>query len=146
MRTSRVKAKRVRRGNEPTAIRMMQKRVRAARPQSSVDEVLSLILESGGAVPVVGDRRNLVGIVSEHDLLAAIDDGRPPGAVKATDLMTANPYSVRPETTFGTLVHVMRASDLVRIPVVDAGDKFVGMLARQDVLKAYRVLRSSSKK
>ena len=71
------------------------------------------------------------------DLLAAIDDGHPLGTVSAKDIMTANPYSVRPETTLGTLVHVLRASDLVRVPVVDAKDKLVGIIARRDVLRTY---------
>ena len=51
--------------------------------------------------------------------------------------MTANPYSVKPETTLGTLVHVLRASDLVRVPVVNAKDKLVGIIARRDVLRTY---------
>jgi CBS domain-containing protein len=51
--------------------------------------------------------------------------------------MTYNPYSVRQETTLPTLVHVFRASDLIRVPVVDAKDKLVGIVARRDVLRAY---------
>jgi CBS domain-containing protein len=81
--------------------------------------------------------RKLVGIVSEHDLLAAVDDRLQLSDVTAKDIMTANPYSVRPETTLGTIVHVLRASDLVRVPVVDATDKLVGIIARRDVLQTY---------
>jgi CBS domain-containing protein len=51
--------------------------------------------------------------------------------------MTANPYSVRPETTLGTLVHVLRASDLIRVPVVNAKETLVGIIARRDLLRAY---------
>jgi CBS domain-containing protein len=36
-----------------------------------------------------------------------------------------------------TLIHVLRASDLIRVPVVDADDKLVGIIARRDVLRAY---------
>jgi CBS domain-containing protein len=59
------------------------------------------------------------------------------GRLAAADIMTGNPYSVRTETTIGTLVHVLRASDLVRVPVVDAKDKLVGIIARRDVLRTY---------
>ena len=55
----------------------------------------------------------------------------------AKDIMTANPYSVRPETTLGTMVHVLRASDLVRVPVVNAKEKLIGIIARRDLLRAY---------
>ncbi|MBX3335127.1 MAG: CBS domain-containing protein, partial [Nitrospira sp.] len=41
------------------------------------------------------------------------------------------------ETTLGTLVHVLRASDLVRVPVVNKKDKLIGIIARRDVLRTY---------
>ena len=65
------------------------------------------MIEGFGAVPVVDAKDKLLGIVSEHDLLAALDDGKE------------------------------RASDLIRVPVVDADDKLVGIIARRDVLRAY---------
>jgi CBS domain-containing protein len=64
----------------------------------------------------------------------------------AGEIMTGNPYSVRPETNLGTLVHVLRASDLVRVPVVDAKDRLVGIIARRDVLRTYLGNGSSRRK
>jgi len=32
---------------------------------------------------------------------------------------------------------VFRASDLIRVPVVDAKNELVGIIARKDVLRAY---------
>jgi CBS-domain-containing membrane protein len=99
-----------------------------------------------GAVPVVNGGRRLAGVVSEHDLLAAIDDGHQLGRITAADIMTTNPYAVRLETTLATLVHVLRASDLVRVPVVDAGNKLVGIIARRDLLRVYLTDSSSKRK
>lgn len=101
------------------------------------DLIAALLTEGFGAVPVVEKGRKLVGIVSEHDLLAAVDDHHQLSAVTAKDIMTTNPYSVRPETTLGTMVHVLRASDLVRVPVVNAKEKLIGIIARRDLLQAY---------
>ncbi len=101
------------------------------------DMIATLLIEGFGAVPVVENGKKLAGIVSEHDLLAVIDDRHHLDAVAAKDIMTSNPYSVRAETTLGTLVHVLRASDLVRVPVVDAKDKLIGIVARRDVLRTY---------
>jgi CBS domain-containing protein len=95
------------------------------------------MIEGFGAVPVVDAKDKLLGIVSEHDLLAAMDDGHKLGAVSASEIMTCNPYSIHPEAMLPTLVHVFRASDLIRVPVVDAKDKLVGIIARRDVLRAY---------
>ena len=104
------------------------------------------MMKGFGAVPVVNGGQRLAGIVSEHDLLAAIDDGHELSRITAGDIMTGNPYSVRTETTLGTLVHVLRASDLVRLPVVDANDKLVGIIARRDVLRTYVAGNSSEGK
>lgn len=120
-----------------TVSQVMEKEVQYVRLKTKGDVIASLLIEGFGAVPVVEDGRKLTGIVSEHDLLEAVDDGHPLSTVSAKDIMTANPYSVRAETTLGTLVHVLRASDLVRVPVVDAKDKLIGIIARRDVLRTY---------
>jgi len=120
-----------------TIKQVMQKLVQSAHLKTKGDVIASLMIEGFGAVPVVDAKDKLLGIVSEHDLLAALDDGHKLGAVAAGDIMTFNPYSIHPEATLPTLVHVFRASDLIRVPVVDAKDKLVGIIARRDVLRAY---------
>ena len=120
-----------------TVEQVMHEQVQAVHPKTKGDVVASLLIEGFGAVPVVDSKDKLLGIVSEHDLLAAMDDGHKLGAVTAGDIMTCNPYSIRLEAMLPTLVHVLRASDLIRVPVVDAKDKLVGIIARRDVLCAY---------
>jgi len=125
---------------------VMERAVQSVHLKTKGDVIASLMIEGFGAVPVVNDEKKLVGIVSEHDLLAAIDDGHKLDVVRAGDIMTGNPYSVRPETTLGTLVHVLRASDLVRVPVVDANDRLVGIIARRDILRTYLAAGVPNKK
>jgi CBS-domain-containing membrane protein len=129
-----------------TVKEVMETRVQSVHVRTKGDVIASLMIEGFGAVPVLDKARTLVGIVSEHDLLGAIDDGQSLGALTARDVMTGNPYSVRPETDLGTLVHVLRASDLVRVPVVDAKDRLVGIIARRDVLKTYLSVGSTKRK
>ncbi len=116
---------------------VMETKVQSSGTKTKGDVIASLMIEGFGCVPVVDGAKKLIGVVSEHDLLGAMDDGQALGELKAADVMTGNPYSVRPETTLGTLVHVLRASDLVRVPVVDAKDRLVGIIARRDVLRTY---------
>ena len=124
----------------------MEKHVQYAHLSTKGDVIASLMIEGFGAVPVVNSAKKLTGIVSEHDLLAAIDDGHELSRIRAADIMTGNPYSVRVQTTLGTLVHVLRASDLVRVPVVDANDKLVGIIARRDLLRTYLAGNISTRK
>lgn len=129
-----------------TVKEVMETRVQSVQLRTKGDVIASLMIEGFGAVPVIDKTRTLIGIVSEHDLLGAIDDGQSLGALTAGDVMTGNPYSVRPETELGTLVHVLRASDLVRVPVVDAKDRLLGIIARRDVLRTYLSVGSTKRK
>jgi CBS domain-containing protein len=129
-----------------TVKEVMEEQVQSARLQTRGDVIASLMIEGFGSVPVIDGKRKLAGIVSEHDLLAAIDEGLSLGALTAREIMTGNPYSVRPETNLGTLVHVLRASDLIRVPVVDAKDRLIGIIARRDVLRAYLAAGSIRKR
>ena len=120
-----------------TVKQVMQKQLQAVHLKTNCNVIASLMVEGFSTVPVVDAEDKLLGIVSEHDLLAALDDGHKLGAVTAGDIMTCNPYSIRLETSLPTLVHVFRASDLIRVPVVDAKNELVGIIARRDVLRAY---------
>ncbi|BFU94804.1 MAG: hypothetical protein NTNFB02_15260 [Nitrospira sp.] len=125
-----------------TVRQVMGKRPQAVRLGTKAHVIASLMAEGCGAVPVVDGAKKLVGIVSEHDLLAAIDGGHTLKAVAAGDIMTSNPYAIPQETTLGTLVHVLSASDLVRVPVVDHKGKVVGIVTRRDLLRTYLKTRS----
>lgn len=116
---------------------VMEKKVQSARLTTKCDVIASLMIEGFGSVPVLDSKQKLAGIVSEHDLLAAMDDGHRLRDVTAGDIMTGNPYSVPADTTLGTIIHVLRASDLVRVPVVDGQDRLIGIIARRDVLRTY---------
>ena len=123
---------------------ILSTRVQPASPAMKGDKVAALLVKQGCAVPVVDKARRLVGVVSEHDLLSALDAGRIWKEQQADELMTANPYSVRPETTLSTLVHVLTESDLLSAPVVNEANRFLGVVTRLNVVRA--VLRPGSKR
>ncbi|MBS0170962.1 MAG: CBS domain-containing protein [Nitrospira sp.] len=123
---------------------ILNTRVQPARPEMKGDKVAALLVKQGYAVPVVDRARRLLGVVSEHDLLSALDAGRVWKEQQANELMTTNPYSVRPETTLPTLVHVLTESDLLSAPVVNGSNRFLGVVARRDVVRT--VLRAGVKR
>ena len=120
-----------------TVARFMERDVQAARAETPANQIAAMMLEGFGAVPIVDATQQLIGIVSEHDLLASLEKKQKWGEVSARDIMTPNPYSVRPDTDLATLVHVLQASNLIRVPVVVAEEKLVGIVARRDILRAY---------
>jgi CBS domain-containing protein len=120
-----------------TVARFMEGSVQVARPETPANQIAEMMLEGFGAVPIVDTTQRLMGIVSEHDLLASLENHQKWAEISAKDIMTPNPYSVRPDTDLATLVHVLRVSNLIRVPVIVADDKLVGIVARRDILRAY---------
>ena len=118
-------------------VRFMEKDVQYGHRRTKADVLASQMIEGFGAVPIVDEKQRLVGIVSEYDLLVALEKGRRWSELSAEDIMSPNPYSVRQETDIGTLIHVFRASHLIRVPVVDAEGKLTGIVARRDILRGY---------
>lgn len=116
---------------------VMEKKVQYAHVQTKADVIASMMIEGFGAVPVIDEQQRVVGVVSEHDLLSALDGGHDWERLSAGDIMARNPYTVRPETDLATFIHVLRSSDLIRVPVVDGEDKLIGIVARRDILRAY---------
>jgi CBS domain-containing protein len=120
-----------------TVDRFMERDVQCVRADASARTVAEMMVEGFGSVPVVGERGALVGVVSEYDLLLSLEQGHRWCDLTAADIMSPNPYSVRPQTDLGTLVHVLVTSKLIRVPVVDAGDVLIGIVARRDIVRAY---------
>jgi len=120
-----------------TVALFMERDVQYGHRRTKADVLASQMIEGFGAVPIVDEKQRLVWIVSEYDLLAALERGQRWSELSAQDIMTPNPYSVRQETDIGTLIHVFRASHLIRVPVVDVEGKVIGIVARRDILPGY---------
>ncbi len=97
-----------------------------------------------GSVPVVNAEGKVVGIVTEFDLLKAIMEEQSLSEIKAGDIMTQNPTTVTPETTAAELVRLLEELHHIRMPVVDAERKLVGVVARRDILQGY--LKATTKR
>jgi CBS domain-containing protein len=120
-----------------TVERFMEMDVQYVHATTRASVIATMMVEGFGSVPVVDDRQRLIGVVSEYDLLASLQQGRHWSDVTARDIMVRNPYSIRSETNVATLVHVLLKSDLIRAPVVDQENRLVGIVARRDILRAY---------
>ncbi|MDD1662999.1 MAG: CBS domain-containing protein [Methanomicrobiales archaeon] len=115
----------------------MSRRVVTAEAHETIQRVYTLIMESGfTAFPVVS-KKQLVGIVSRHDLLRA---GRVrkalsnPAHVEVESVMTTEIVTIGPGASTAEAAALLVKHDISRMPVVDAG-KIVGIIDRHDLLK-----------
>jgi CBS domain-containing protein len=92
-----------------------------------------LVQQSISGAPVVSKDERLVGMVTEFDLLLAVDcvgETFPIARVMHKDVISVQADATLEEARYLILTHNHR-----RLPVLD-GDKLVGVLARRDLLRA----------
>lgn len=57
-------------------------------------------------------------------------------ACRVSDVMTADPLVVRPETNIEAAARILLQKKVRRLPVVDETGRLIGMFTRGDVIKA----------
>ena len=106
-------------------------------------------------MPVLMMGRQVAGVVSEADLLAAEDEtarqarmasaiGRrwrlrkqPHVSLTAGALMTAPAITIGPDATIPAAARLMNTHHIRRLPVVDEDGKLVGIVSRRDLLSVF---------
>jgi CBS domain-containing protein len=122
-------------------------------PYQEIDRLLTEHRISG--IPVLKMGREVVGVVTEADLLAAEDEtsrqarmassaaGRrllrkqPPVSLTAGTLMTAPAITIGPDATIPAAARLMNTHHVRRLPVVDEEGKLLGIVSRRDLLSDF---------
>ena len=116
---------------------IMETAVQVGHAHTKAEVLGSLMIEGFGGVPIVDEQQKLMGIVTEFDLVAALDSGKRLDNLEAQDLMTREVIRVLPHTDMRTLIGVLQTNHLIRVPVVDQDGKLIGIVARRDVVRGY---------
>jgi CBS domain-containing protein len=122
-------------------------------PYQEIDRLVTAHRISG--VPVLKMGREVAGVVTEADLLAAEDEtsrrarmasslGRrrmlrkqPHASLTAGTLMTAPAITIGPDATIPAAARLMNTHHIRRLPVVDEDGKLVGIVSRRDLLSVF---------
>ena len=122
-------------------------------PYQEIDRLLTKHRISG--MPVLKMGREVVGVVSETDLLAAEDEthrqarmassmGRrwhlrkqPHVRLTAGALMTSPAITIGPDATIPGAARLMNTHHISRLPVIDEDGKLVGIVGRRDLLSVF---------
>jgi len=105
-------------------------------PSATIAEVAAILTRKGiGAVPVM-DGRQLLGIVSERDIVRSLHTvGAPTLEMTAGQLMTRSLQRASPKTTIIEAMRQMTIGRFRHVPVM-VDDELVGLVSIGDVVKA----------
>jgi CBS domain-containing protein len=136
---------------------IMTRNILSVGPDTPIAKAIALMLDNHvSGLPVIDEVGQLVGIVTEGDLLRRGETGterhRPrwveilmgPGRLaseyirthgrKIGEIMTRELVSVAPQTRLDEIVHLMERHHIKRVPVLE-GEKLVGIVSRADFLR-----------
>ncbi len=141
---------------------IMNKNVITINKDASVEELSSLLLEHRiSGVPVLDDDGNMVGIVTEGDLIVTDADLQYPRyfklldsiiyleslskfkknlkkhlATKVEEIMSEEVVAVSEDTPINEIANTMTSNNINRVPVTDDNNNLVGIITRADIIKS----------
>jgi CBS-domain-containing membrane protein len=135
---------------------VMSRDVVTVRPTATFHEMIGLMDQQGvSALPVVGDRGEVLGMVSEADLLpkeSPLSPRRrwlPEGAdsvawrrraegVDAAEVMTTPVISISSDASVALAIRLLHEHGIKRLVVLGDDKRMVGMVSRRDLLAGFR--------
>ena len=132
------------------------------KPQTDLKEAIQIMAEKKvSGLPVVDEEENLVGVISESDLMWQETGVDPPPYIMFLDsviylqnparyekevhkalgqtvgeVMSDRPISIKPERSIREAAHLMHEKNIRRLPVVNEEDnKVIGILTRGDIIR-----------
>jgi CBS domain-containing protein len=141
---------------------IMTQKVITVRETDSLQEVATVFKANKiSGAPVLNDKEEVVGVVSEADILKVLDtfhwyapilttldilhlreeqshdiqqDTEKAGAMKVKEIMSKNPETISPDTSIDDAAQIMHATGFNRLPVVDGAGTLVGIVTRADII------------
>jgi CBS domain-containing protein len=113
---------------------VMTARPRCAAPDTPLSQVADLMKTADiGAIPIVdGDR--LVGMITDRDIVVrAVSAAKDPLATPSREISSGQLVTVGADQDLSAALHLMAQHQVRRLPVVDDGNRLVGVVAQADI-------------
>jgi CBS domain-containing protein len=124
MQASKLKAKEV-----------MRTPVVSAKQSASARDIASeLVSGSFSGMPVTDEDERVIGVITEHDLLQQVREGRDLGILSVEDVMQKNPITVDVDAPLSDVLDIMLENEILRVPVTE-GLRLVGIISRSSILR-----------
>jgi CBS domain-containing protein len=109
----------------------------AVKPDTVAKEVVSRLCATGlPGLAVINNQLEVVGVITEFDLLGALGEGMQLGNFTADKVMTKKPITADIDTMAHELIKMMLENNCTVIPIVK-DNKFAGVVSRLLIMDAY---------
>ncbi|MCI0633362.1 MAG: CBS domain-containing protein [Actinobacteria bacterium] len=111
---------------------IMHTDVKTTSPGDTFEQVASMLHDHGISSVVVLDEGNLVGIVTERDLVNVVAEGRDPRTTTVGERMTRDLDTVEPKTDIAEAAEHMARLKIRHLPVMQEGT-LAGIISIRDL-------------
>jgi len=116
----------------------MIREFRSLPQDATLEEAVdALLATSQHDFPVLGDNGSVAGILTRHDLIAALRRGDP--AIRVSDVMRRDVPTVTTGTRFEEAFRIMQECHSPAVPVLDSMKRLVGLLTPENVTELMMV-------
>ncbi len=103
---------------------------------TTVKEVAHKMITYGlPGMPVVNESMEVIGVVTEFNVLGAVREGMDLGRITASRIMTPNPATAEVNTSTDDLIQTMLLNNYTMLPILNNG-KYAGVVSRYSIMDA----------
>lgn len=119
----------------PFIAKLIERGCVTVKADSGLETVVGMLVEWGiGTVVVVDQDMQVLGILSERDIIRHLSEKKPLEGMTAKDLMTVEVITVDQQATSSELMHLMTENRIRHVPITK-DNKLVGIVSIGDVVK-----------
>lgn len=119
------------------ASQMMETNINSIAENTSGRESATIMVDNDmTSLPVVNDKRGLVGVITEYDILRPIEEGKDLETLKAKDIMSKDCQIVSGSTSVVKVLKIFNENRVFKVFVVE-DQVLKGVIVKHDVILAY---------
>lgn len=105
-------------------------------PTAHMREAVVLLAKRRGTVAIVDDAKRVIGVITAGDLTRLMERGDDFLSVPVSQVMNASPKIVHDDELASAGAYRMEKHGIMALPVIDDGDRLVGMIHLHDLMRA----------